>query len=514
MQSQRIKFFAFTTIFVLGIFFRFSDLGKMIYSHDETYTSLHGAGYTRTEAVNNLWDGRIIEKEEIEYFLKPTGDKGVFDTLSALASSEPHLAPLYFFFAHYWMRMVGTSPAAMRVLSALLSLFAIPGMFWLSFQLFESKKVALISAVLISLSPYSILFAHDARPYSLWVFITLLSSAAFLTAIKKNKTFAWGVYALFIIIGLYSHLLFTLVIAAHGLYLVIVKESRVNGRFNRYLIVLVLAILAFTPWLYQIFIHRNSMLNRLDWTTVGASRFEYIQRWLIISASPLIDLYLGPGNILTYILRLLIVILIGYALIFLVRGLPKSTWAFLITMIGVTALPLLISDLIRGGRLTLQGRYFASTIVMIIPVIAYLIEEKLSLGKTKSIFIWYSIVILIFSAQISSAINISMSETWWNKNLSPINPQFGHVLNQASNPLLVVNGLEPTDPGDVFAITYMVDQDISFILNRSATVVELPNDYSSIYWFHSTFGDFINSESGRAYKATEAVPYFLWRIDR
>jgi uncharacterized membrane protein len=497
----------------LGVIFRFSGLGSMLYSHDEAYTSLRAAGYTGSEAIDVIWDGRVITRDDILYFLKPGGGKNVMDTISVIAISEPQLSPLYFIFAHHWMRLVGSSPAAMRGLSALLSLFAIPSMYWLGQELFKSRKTALLSAALISLSPYSILFAQDARPYSLWASLTVLSSAAILAAIRKNTKFAWGIYSLSLIIGIYSHQMFALVAIAHGLYMIMVKGTRQEGRFTCYLAASFIALLTFTPWLFQIFEHWDNMMARIGWANNGIPWLQYIQRWMMIFASPFVDLYLGSRNIIPYILRLPVLLLIGYALYFLIVSTSNRIWTFLLLLISVSALPFFLSDLFRGGILSTQGRYFVIASVAIIPVVAHLLVEKLSSPKENPFSRWYLLTALLLIAQLGSGTNILLAETWWTKRLTWNDPQVVHVLNQESHPLLVVYGLAPTDLGDILALSEMVDQDVCFRLYKKSASVELPTGFSNIYWFHQTYIHFFDSERGKQYRAMEVVPYLLWRID-
>jgi uncharacterized membrane protein len=505
LKIPRFQLFILT-FFIIGVFFRFTNLGNKIYSHDEAYTSLRAAGYTGSEVINAIWDGQVKTRDDIQLFLKPSGIKDVIDTVSVVARSEPQLSPLYFIFSHYWMRWVGYSPASMRGLAALLSLFAIPGMYWLSLELFKSRRIALVSAAIISLSPFSILFAQDARPYSLWASLALLSSAAFLAAIRKNKNFVWGIYSLSIIIGVYSHLMFALVVIAHGLYLVAVKESRLEGRIFRYMVALFFTLLAFTPWLYQIFIRWNNMMARIGWSNNEIPWLQYIQRWILIFTSPLMDLYFSPRNIIPYILRLPVLLLMGYSLYFLVVNTPKRVWAFLLLLIGVSTLPFLLSDLFRGGILSTQGRYYVLYSIAVIPVIAFLIIEKLSVPRANTHIKWYLITALLIAAQLGSAFNILWAETWWTKKLTLHDPQMGHMLNEASNPLLIVDGLSPTDLGDILALSFEVDEDVKFRLYQNPTVVELPLDSTNIYWFHQTYKNLINSEIERQYKATEVVP--------
>jgi uncharacterized membrane protein len=342
--------------------------------------------------------------------------------------------------------------------------------------------------------------------------MTLLSSAAFLIALRRNRILDWAIYSLSIITGLYSHVFFALVAVAHGLYLVAVKVSCVEGRFTRYLAASILAVLAFTPWLFQMFTRWDFMMSRIDVTNTRVSLL-HIQRWVTIFASPFLDVYMGPRNVVPYILRIPVLLLIGYALLFLVRNTHKQVWGFLLLLVGVTALPLLLSDLFRGGILSIQGRYFVSANVVIIPVVVHSLVSKHFLPGAISPFKWYLVIALLFAAQVSSAFNILVSETWWTKRLTYNDPEVGHVLNQADRPLLIVYGLAPTDLGEILALSYSVDKDMRFQLYQESAIVELPPGFSDIYWFHQTYRDFTGLESAKQYKAIEVVPYLLWRID-
>jgi uncharacterized membrane protein len=498
------------TVFALGIFFRLSSLGNKLYSHDEAYTSLHAAGYTGSEAIAGIWDGRIITRDDIQVFLQASEGKGIFDTLSALARSQPHESPLFFVFSHYWMRLIGSSPAAMRGLSAFLSLFGIPGMYYLGLELFKSQKTSLLSAAFISLSPFSILFAQDARPYSLWASMTILSSAVFLTALRKNQTLVWGSYMLSLAIGFYSHQLFVLVAIAHACYFLLMGELHTESRFLRYITYSFFALVLFSPWLVQILTRWNQVVRGLDWAGTHISWLQYIQRWVLIFTSPFLDLQFTPRNIIPYLLRAPVLLLIGYALLFLIRSTPRRIWVFMLLLIGVTTFPLIFSDLLRGGILSIQGRYFVPVNMAMIPVVAHLFTEKLSLSCPKLPTRWHLFVALLLTAQIGSTFNILWAKTWWNKNLSWNNPQIVQALNQASNPLLIVYGIAPTDLGDILALGSMVDGDVRFRLYQTPAVVDLTGPFSDIYLFHQDYVKII--ESGNRYKIYEVVPDILWRI--
>jgi uncharacterized membrane protein len=204
--------------------------------------------------------------------------------------------------------------------------------------------------------------------------------------------------------------------------------------------------------------------------------------------------------------------LFGYALLFLVTTTPRRIWAFLLLLIGITTLPFFLSDLLRGGILSISGRYFAGFSVAAIPVLAHLFAVKLDPSKAPISSKWILITGLLFTAQVISGFNSLASETWWVKNLSWNHPQICKTLNQSTHPLLIVYGQDPTDLGDVLSLSAAADPDVRFLLADGSQDIEITGAYSDIYIFHRNQADFINSKQGELYQTAEVVPGCLWQV--
>jgi uncharacterized membrane protein len=144
----------------------------------------------------------------------------VVDTVKGLALEEPQLAPLYFIATRFWVQLFGDSVAVTRSISAVFSLLALPCMYWLCLELFESSLTAWLAVSLLAVSPFQIVYAQEARPYSLFVLIILLSGAALLRGMRLKTNSSWAIYAATVALGFYSHLLFALVVLGHGIYVV------------------------------------------------------------------------------------------------------------------------------------------------------------------------------------------------------------------------------------------------------------------------------------------------------
>jgi uncharacterized membrane protein len=502
----------FIAALTLGTFFRLSGLGTKMYSHDEAYTSLRAAGLSWSHIQEYFFDGQEKTVSDIQRFLRPGEGSIIFNTLDGLAKSEPQTTPLYFVLSHYWMRLVGYSPAVMRLLAALISLLAVPGMYWLSLELFRSKRTALFAAALISLSPFHLLFAQDARPYSLFSITTILSSAALLYALRVNRKWVWFLYGLLLITGIYTHTLFLFVMTAHGAYLLVNRRSINKGQFAWFIAVSLISLAAYIPWMFQVVAHFDSVKRGLNWTGASIDLFRHVQSWIRIFASPLIDLHLGMKSAIPYFLRIPALLLLGYASLFLVMNAARRAWSFLLLLIGFTTLPFFLSDFIRGGSLSTSGRYFVGLSVAVIPVVAYLVSEKLSVPKRSSANAWVLVASLIFTAQIISGLNIYVSKTWWNKNLSWNSPQIVDRLNMDSKPLLIVYDQDPTDFGDILALSLMVDKDVRFIMAHSPAVLELSGEYSNVYIYHRSKANFIRLSQEGHYQTQEVIPERLWEV--
>ncbi|HBL09898.1 MAG TPA: hypothetical protein DD379_00330, partial [Cyanobacteria bacterium UBA11162] len=206
LSYARVLKSCFIVILILGIGLRFWNIDKSFYWGDEVRTSLRASGYTKEE-IQQSYDGQIIDVESLRKYQFPNPEKDLNDTVKALMSRPEH-PPLYYLMARFWMQGFGDSVGVIRSLSALISLIAFPAIYWLCLELFESPVVGWTAIAIIAVSPLHILYAQEARQYSLWTVAILLSSAALLRAIRLKRKIDWGIYTLTLTLGMYSHLLF------------------------------------------------------------------------------------------------------------------------------------------------------------------------------------------------------------------------------------------------------------------------------------------------------------------
>jgi uncharacterized membrane protein len=173
-------------ILVVGIFLRFYNLDGKIYWRDEVFTSLQISGHLLDVAeYRELFTGELVSQADIAEYQYVNSDTSYADTINGLKEFEPQLTPFYFVLARGWNSLLGNSTFINRLLTAFISLLCLPFVYWLGLQLFEKSTVAWVATAFVAVSPFQILYAQEARPYSLWVLTTLISSVLLLRAQKQ-----------------------------------------------------------------------------------------------------------------------------------------------------------------------------------------------------------------------------------------------------------------------------------------------------------------------------------------
>jgi mannosyltransferase len=122
---------------------------------------------------------------------------------------------LYYLLLRAWLHF-GSSPFFIRGLSVIFSLAALPAIYWLGAKLFD-RRVGLLSALLLAFSAYSIRYAQEARSYSLFLLLAILSSGFFITTVHEKSRASRIGYVITSVLAVYAHLYALLLIAAQWL---------------------------------------------------------------------------------------------------------------------------------------------------------------------------------------------------------------------------------------------------------------------------------------------------------
>jgi mannosyltransferase len=169
--------------------------------------------------------------------------------------------PLYYLLLNLWMDVAGTSEEAVRALSVLFGLLAVPVAWWAARALFGTRS-AWMAAVLAATSPFLTQYAQEARMYALAALLSLVASATFVRAVAgEGDRRPWAIgYAVVLAAMLYTHnwaLFFGAACGAVWLFLLV----RADGAERRELLIVGAigfggALALYLPWipitLYQV----------------------------------------------------------------------------------------------------------------------------------------------------------------------------------------------------------------------------------------------------------------------
>jgi uncharacterized membrane protein len=461
---------------VAGVVFRVANLDRKFYSHDEAYTSLQISGYTKREAIADLFDGREIHPSDLQRYQRPGRDKGAFDTLMALAREEPHETPLYFLLARAWMQLwmplFSNSVAVMRSLTVVLGLLVIPAFGWLAWELFRDRPTAWMSAALVSMSPIHVLYSQDARPYALWTLVIVVSSVALLRAVRLGTPRPWAVYSISAALGLYSHLLFGLVMAAHALYVLALRTFTRTWVVGAYARASAFAVLAFAPWIVVMAVHWREALNATTWALEPIRFPALVGSWALTFTSPLWDVHVGSGEIPMWLIRVSVLTLIAASVYVVWRSSEKRVWFFVVLLLLIPVLPLILPDVIWGGTRSLNARFLIPSFLGIELAVAYTLASRAAsarrsaglLGRTGA-------CLVVLGGVLSGAASVS-TDFWWNKWQGVATSEVARRINQAERPLVIVDEPYPTNLGDLLALSYSLDPRVRLRLGPRAGFID------------------------------------------
>lgn len=484
------------SLLLLGVFFRFVNLDRKVYWHDEAFTSLRVSGYTSTELNQQIFNGQVISIEDLQKYQQPRPEKGLIDTIKSLAIDDAQHPPIYYVLVRLWVQGLGNSVGVTRSFSALVSLLVFPCVYGLCRELFDSLLVGWVSIALIAVSPFHVLYAQEAREYSLWTVTILLSSWAILRALRITKKAVntinikktWGVYAATLALGLYTFPLTAIVGFGHGIYVILTEGFRLTKIVTAYLLALLIALISFAPWLA--FAHTRSRTG-IAWTEIPIPLITLLKIWgLHLNRAFILTVGdFGFDNILTYLTLPIFLILVCYSIYFICSQTSKQVWLFVLTLMGTLSLTLVLPDLILGGQRSASSRYLVPFYLGIQLSIAYLLaSQSTKICSVRGKFAQVVMVVLITVGVVSCAIS-SQAETAWNKVVSYNLPQLSQMINRATAPLLISNS-SGINFGNILALSHRLSPKTRLQLVDGRTqpdflnVPNIPQGFSDVFFLN------------------------------
>ncbi|WP_293121042.1 glycosyltransferase family 39 protein [Moorena sp. SIO4G3] len=480
-------------LIVLGIFFRFYHLENKIYWHDETFTSMGISGHTLAELKQEIVNEQVTSFSTLDQYQYINPDRGIDNTVRYLIESDPHHPPFYYVLVRLWAQIFGDSPSEVRILSAIFSLLIIPAFYWLCLELFGSSLVGYVGISLVAVSPLHILFAEEARQYSLWTLICILSSAALLWAIRRETFWSWSVYSLILCLGFYTHLLTALVAIAHGTYVAIKQSFRLTKTALSYLCGTLVASILFLPWLLVLIGNVDTAVTQTSWLS---SKFDnpfslilsFFNRTRAVffdvnlaNDTPWIDFGTVDSPTLYIAATAFSLFLLTYVVYFLFQEISSRKGLLFISLLGFFCTILfLLYDLIFGGVISSVFRYHLPFYVGLQLVFASVITLHIFSDQLWQQRMGILIASSLLIASIISDVSIMRNDSWWLNEPSHTSHEISKAINQFDSPLLIIDD-NIINLGAALVLSHQLDSKTHLLSMHEGHSLELPLEYTNIF---------------------------------
>ena len=137
--------------------------------------------------------------------------------------------PLYYYLLHFWMGIAGHSDAAIRALSGLFGVLALPLMWWVVRRGFGRNEAIAALAVLAS-SPFAVYFATEARMYSLVVLLVVAGIGAVQALLSRPTVPRAALVAVVTALLLYTHYWALYLLAVVGCWFALLALRGIGAR--------------------------------------------------------------------------------------------------------------------------------------------------------------------------------------------------------------------------------------------------------------------------------------------
>lgn len=461
---------------ILGGIFRLYNLDSKICWLDESYTLLRISGFTVEEILTEASTGHISRVGDLLQFQKLNKEKDAASTIYASAIEDPHIPPLYYLLERTWCSLFGDSVTAVRGLSVIFSLICLPLVWLMAIELFGNKSVAAIATTIMALSPIQVLYAQEARPYSLWCLAILCMSISCLKALKMGKPW-WLIYALSAGLALWIHPLSLLVLAANAAYVCIlsVKNNNVD-KLSSFALSSVIGLLIFSPWIYVMVTQLETIKARTSWTAVKASNQA---DWLFDLAYPFIDM---PTTEFFAILAVAIPLMQLFAIGAFLFTKQRRPFLFIACLGLIPTLSLLAPDFFLGGMRSFIPRYLFPLYLSLVLSLAYVIGASLASTRRWLNVFGILLTVIFLSIAIRSDWLMLNEKTWWNKEHSNYLIPIAETINKAKNPYL----FSQAGVGTMLVMSHLLRPEIPVTLLSVQHLDKLPTDASDIYLLNPT----------------------------
>ncbi len=198
--------------------------------------------------------------------------------------SNAQQPPLYLLILKTWTHFAGHNVATARVLSSILGAAAIVFAFiWLKYK--YGSTVAIVSSFMMAISPVFIHCGQEISPATLLIAIVFAATLFLQLAIDNGKRYWWILYALLIIIGMFTSYYVAFAWVAHLIYLATIYRKKLFQQ--KFIYIYLLPIIMYVPWMFTSAYGGAAELSMPEFANIFTKALLYEQavnasNWLLI----------------------------------------------------------------------------------------------------------------------------------------------------------------------------------------------------------------------------------------
>lgn len=170
-----------------------------------------------------------------------------------LRDNENH-PPLYYSIMHYWIKLFGDSAFSVRFPSVIFGVLSIIAVYKMAKLLFN-KNTALLSALILATSVMLIELSQEARSYSLFALLSILSFYFFTKLLKQQSFWICALYIISSLLLLSSHYYAVFVLIAQNIFIFtnfLLSREYKSLSLGRWVLLQLILFVLYLPHLYLI----------------------------------------------------------------------------------------------------------------------------------------------------------------------------------------------------------------------------------------------------------------------
>lgn len=467
---------------VAGSGLRFVNLERRPFWVDEVIHTHYAFGISEQEIADRVkeWRGRPITPEELLVVQRLDPERGPADVIARLAAEEPQSPPAHYLMLHYWVQLFGDTLGTRRALSAVLSLLALPCLYWLCLELFRSTAPAWVAVSLAAVSPYFLLFAQETRYYSLWSVAVFLSTALLLRAARRGGWLDWFAYAAAGAFGLYVHPFTGPVLLVHGAYLLVAGGCRLSRPIRRFSLAFAASSALFIPWA-RLYLSGSYQVS--DWREKTIPLWNLVKAWGSAIRIAFADLNYPSGWFDNLVIAPPVALIVGASLAVTFFRASRKIWLLVALLLVVIWMPMIVIDLISGGIRSTILRYLVPTYLSVLLATGYALAVGLTASTPRRAWRWLAggTWALLIGLGVTSGLRITGAETWWTKFRNADNPVISRLINASPAPLVVAQ-LSSDAGRSSISLAYDLDPHVRlFMVEDPSDLPDLPEGFEDVF---------------------------------